>query len=533
MVPEDYYRNRAGRIIELRKADSPKNSELLIPIPGMILFKEIIKKHSNYNELFKKEYELLVNDYVNANALKEDETNKPPQFLHEEITQNLIEHESVKFCIDGYEKSKRYLCVKEKLILTPSSYWDFIYLYRVTNVILLEDRYNELKFNRTYSFLYNRESSRVTDTNLEIVFRTAYRYSNFSVNIFNLTRIDDPSTSKEQILSGKNLNDGKDSMHQVYIYRFWALDPSTHIPTETSYFLKFLQIINTNNPIFTKLNQFTNKEQSPNATKYPRDNIGPITNYILHAPNIQRRCSFIFYDICFDISRLTSRYCTEVAFKNLAYRNQLFKKVLTESERKEDKISFDQFLFCYINGLSITQSSNDIQLAHISDNLKVLMKIGMVNKRVILHEHFLSCIKNTYTDRAIRSTFNSKIENQVNMRNFYKISDYDLNDLLIMISESMNNDELVKYLITYHVDLVISIGQESSSLIECPLKPYMLNYKEKLTAFSNDSKSVESIGGVIRKQINFNVNASSTFNWNNIYVLIFIFCFILFFILVE
>lgn len=106
------------------------------------------------------------------------------------------------------------------------------------------------------------------EENLTVTFGFAYRYTNFSVNTFFLSK-----TSSDQTVSGENQE------HEVRIYRFWAYDPSNDMPQETVYFLKMTQIMNVNNssqqprlPGFTRRNQL-----------YPKDGFNNMANYLIHS----------------------------------------------------------------------------------------------------------------------------------------------------------------------------------------------------------------------------------------------------------
>ena len=65
----------------------------------------------------------------------------------------------------------------------------------------------------------------------------------------------------------------------VRLYKFWAFDPNNDIPNESAYYLKMLQIINYNNPIFTGLvNKFSNKNDV-----YPREHLDNMSNYLIES----------------------------------------------------------------------------------------------------------------------------------------------------------------------------------------------------------------------------------------------------------
>ncbi len=65
----------------------------------------------------------------------------------------------------------------------------------------------------------------------------------------------------------------------VRLYKFWAFDAINDIPNESAYYLKMLQIINYNNPIFTGSDsKFTNKNSA-----YPREQIDNMSNYLVES----------------------------------------------------------------------------------------------------------------------------------------------------------------------------------------------------------------------------------------------------------
>jgi hypothetical protein len=195
--------------------------------------------------------------------------------------------------LKGYEGSKRYLSLN--LLDQKAAYWKFIYDYRINNIVLLDDRLNEpkvnsfffslhnkiqnyfsksnreFKFREKYSFLFDRQKAVDLGKaeNLFISFGSAYRYTNFSINIFYISSLNNES------------NNDRNEEHEVRIYRFWAFDPFNQIPHETSYFFKFLNIINFNNPLYSKMNSkyggFMRKRDA-----YPK-NSQNVSRYALHA----------------------------------------------------------------------------------------------------------------------------------------------------------------------------------------------------------------------------------------------------------
>ena len=119
--------------------------------------------------------------------------------------------------------------------------------------------------------MYNREqSSRIGQAeNLNIEFGYAYRYTNFTINIFYLSLLN---------TSDKN----EDKEHEVRIYRFWSYDTNSNLANESAYYVKMIQIINFNNPQLNKpqQNKFNRRRKKD---LYPKDNFNDLTNYVVHS----------------------------------------------------------------------------------------------------------------------------------------------------------------------------------------------------------------------------------------------------------
>ncbi len=103
--------------------------------------------------------------------------------------------------------------------------------------------------------------------NLNVNFASAYRYTNFSINIFYVSLV---AASDRNANETTTSND--DNEHEVRIYRFWSYDPPNQLPTETSYYVKVVSIINYNNPVFVK-----------NPTR--RNKVVPFLNIKLPSPD--------------------------------------------------------------------------------------------------------------------------------------------------------------------------------------------------------------------------------------------------------
>ena len=128
-----------------------------------------------------------------------------------------------------------------------------------------------LVFNEKYGFIFDRNTKKVDNFNLSFGF--AYRYTNFSINTFYLEPIASQGSSHQD-------------EHQVRIYRFWSFDPLNNIPNETSYFVKLINIINYNNPVYSK-SRFNEKFGPIRKDPYPRENKSNIANYLMHSEYVE------------------------------------------------------------------------------------------------------------------------------------------------------------------------------------------------------------------------------------------------------
>ncbi len=115
--------------------------------------------------------------------------------------------------------------------------------------------------------------------NLNITFGSAYRYTNFSINIFYISSTikefdisDDPNTNNDDTKNNNNNNNNNvNKEHEIRIYRFWSFDPVNQIPNETCYYVKICSIVNYNNPVFVK-GPVDRRGLPFLKKKYPRDN---------------------------------------------------------------------------------------------------------------------------------------------------------------------------------------------------------------------------------------------------------------------
>ncbi len=161
-----------------------------------------------------------------------------------------------------------------------------------------------LKLNPDYEFLLNQQSTFYSDTRLSIQFSIAYRYTNYTVTIYHI--------SKSKLNEDKEENSDKQH-HEVRIYRFWSYDSINNIPIESGYFIKMLRTINFYNPIHKKTTSFSRFRKDGS---YPKEET-TVANYILHSESLIKMFTFILYDFSSDEFRLTDRFCIENSFRKM------------------------------------------------------------------------------------------------------------------------------------------------------------------------------------------------------------------------
>ncbi|RNA42537.1 hypothetical protein BpHYR1_000969, partial [Brachionus plicatilis] len=211
---ENYYKNQDEKLKELRRKNksSMYSSESLIPIPGNQLYSEI--KNRDKSD-FEQELSILNERYMDMNKkIRAEKINE--KSLDESIGTFLTDPD-VNFFYEGYEKNKRYINLK--LRSERGAYWRFLYENKINNIVILDDRFNENLFNKKYSFLFDREQANRfgQSENLNIEFGYAYRYSNFTINIFYLSQLN----TTDQVI---------DKELEVRIYRFWTFDAENNLP---------------------------------------------------------------------------------------------------------------------------------------------------------------------------------------------------------------------------------------------------------------------------------------------------------------
>lgn len=110
-------------------------------------------------------------------------------------------------------------------------------------------------------------------TDFKVKLDVTYRYTSFLMNVYTISSFK------------KSLNESNEIT--VRLYRFWSFDPSNDIPNESAYYLKMIQIINFNNPIYSKTD---NRIISHRNNVYPRSS--NVSNYLLES-------KYNFYAIIF------------------------------------------------------------------------------------------------------------------------------------------------------------------------------------------------------------------------------------------
>ncbi|CAF0939077.1 unnamed protein product [Brachionus calyciflorus] len=469
-MDEKYYEKQNQLLQDLRRRNKNANysSDALIPIPGTQLYDEI---KSRNKKQFKEELDLLNTKYLDT------ETNTKMETLNEndDIIRKIINDQN------GYEKCKRYINLR--LQSDRGTYWKFLYDNKINNIVILDDRSNEALFNKRYSFLYNKDlASRIGQAeNLNIEFGYAYRYTNFSINIFYLS-----------LLNTKDNTDDKE--HEVRIYRFWSYDSETNLPTESAYFVKLIQIINFNNPQLIKpqQNRFNRRRRKD---LYPKDNFNDLTNYVIHSEEPSRMYSFMVFDHICDEIKLTSRFSTENAFK-------IFKSIQKPDRLFDNSFKFtlEQYLFGYITALCSLQLTSDIQLNKMKDHIETIFKLGLQTKYPIINDHFETLLENIHGERLVRSNFQP---NRSSPENYYKFSIFDTNDFTLIINEEgESTDDLIEYIVSNQIDLLITLNNEESINLCKNLKRTKFNkYSESDLPSSPVLKCLN-----LKKSINFNLN---------------------------
>lgn len=461
-IPGDYY-TRMDVVVKEMRMKRDKSNQNLIPIPSVYLFKETLKKNKLENEKFREEFDFLNSKYFekkDKNGFISDMVVKESQpDIENKITNQLLKDDRVKFLYQGYDSTKRYLNIDLNRI-KKSAYWEFIYEYKIHNILLLEDA--DRKFNPDYDFLLDQQTINFSDTGLNVQFHKSYHFTNFTQHTFLISNNKNQTPENENNTDKEKSDKNQKKYHEVRVYRFWAYDSSNNIPIESSYFIKMLRSINFNNPVFKKPSRFTNFRQLPGA--YPKDT-GEVAGYLIHSDSLFKIFTFILYDHTSDEFRLTDRLCIESTFKKLNkdVTQMIDKKKLDLKNQEISLISMDAYLFNYINSLYTMNTNNDIQLFSVESQYKNITKTGIITREPLIKEHLLSMFRNSYIDRLLRSTFINS-QSIKGPKNMYRFNLYSQNDVTAIIENSPNKSELIEYIVHNGIDLVISINQSDNEL---------------------------------------------------------------------
>lgn len=443
-LPHDYYTKMELTTKELRMKKDQTNKNF-VPIPSLYFFQEILKRFDNRQEKFYDEFEFLTAKYLKQH---ENPKHMADMVINEsnlgnKITNELMKDQRIQFFYQGYENAKRYLNINLDQT-KPSAYWEFVYEYKINNILLLEDA--TIQSNPAYEFLLNQQTSYFSEVGLSVEFNSMFRYTNFDMLVFHISST--KSTENEQ---------NKTTNHVIRVYKYWAYDPINNIPIESAFFIKMIRTINFFNPVYKKLNNRFNR------IGYPKEGVD-IASYLLHSDNPLKLFTFIIYDHTGDEFRLTDRFCIENTFKHLKndtlQKNNQFEKRLKSGM----DLTIDNYIFTYINSQNIMNTNNDITLSEFEHHYKNLIKIGFVSKKAIINDHFTNMLRNAYTDRQLRSAFMNKTGADM-PKNMYRYNLYGYYDITGIVCKHEDQNELTDFVIQNRIGDIISINQGDDDMM--------------------------------------------------------------------
>lgn len=441
IIPEDFFETNQELYKEMHTIVAPENK--LNSIPSAKLSEEITKLSNNNNQNFLLEYQLVNSPgFMYAKKQSNSSDNKTPEMEAQE--QKLLRYRSmkeVKFCVDGFINSKYYINLKIKPNENIHEYWKLVYKMDINNIILFVDRFEEESLNQNYNLF---EEEYIFD-DLRVVRDSAYRYTNFSITIF---FISEPGDAEEE---EKRIN----------VYRFWNYNQQ-NVPGAMKYFIKFLRILNWNNP-----NDYSDSgKKIPMLIKKRKPNSSTTASYFLHSDHISRIYSFILNDYVFDEFRYTSQFTLTDIMLKLHWNASTETRVLP--------ISLEQYMFIYYSAYdSVISPSSDTTFDELEKQVKFVNKTGLVTKRMIIADQFQNLIHSSFMEHRYYTNFKESQNGLAIM------SLYDINDLLtINRDKNQDNKTLVQTIIDNNIDLVISLP-ESNKL---NLKSFKMisNYSETL-----------------------------------------------------
>lgn len=363
LVNKNYFNSMEETYTRLKQEMT--KDDTLIAIPGSRLYDEIKLRALNNNDKFILEYKI-----INSPGFIAEQLNRNKDELEQQdITENGYEKETydfrlsslVKFCIEGYEETKRYVCLKNSPNDDIEKYWKFIWDYEISNVVMLFSKVEE----EEYSLKWNLPRDTIIVNNEFIVkYDHGYRYTNFTINIY--------------LLYAKNDSTGEP--RRLNIYRFWLYDISNNVPVFSKYFVKLIRIINFNNPVHTKF--FKKKKKFQIVTNYPRQyDTNSMTNYLIHSSDISRIYSFILYDYICDEFRYTNHFAMDVVLKKLHNYAPTDTRLLP--------INLKQHMFSYYSAFEyVISPSNDVALDEMEGQIKFITKLSVTNKKTVVSDQF-------------------------------------------------------------------------------------------------------------------------------------------------
>jgi hypothetical protein len=340
--------------------------DTLIAIPGSRLYDEIRYRALNNNEKFIFEHKILNSPgFIAEQINRKDDLKSNGQQInehdYEKETYDFRLSPLVKFCVEGYEETKRYVCLKKEPKEDIEKYWSFIWNYEISNIIMLFSKLEEADYSSKWNL--QRETIIVNDEFI-VKYDHGYRYTNFTINIY--------------LLYAKNDSIGEP--RRVNIYRFWLYNNNNNIPVFSKYFTKLIRIINFNNPVHTKF--FKKKKKFQMITNYPRQfDTNSMTNYLIHAQDLSRVYSFILYDYIFDEFRYSNHFAMDIVLKKLHNYAPTDTRLLP--------INLKQHMFAYYSAFEyVISPSNDVALDEMEAQIKFVTKLSVTSKKTVVSDQF-------------------------------------------------------------------------------------------------------------------------------------------------
>jgi hypothetical protein len=471
LIPFNYYDYMQELYSDLRNKYMPENK--LKAIPNLKLYDEIVKCGANNNEIFKMDYEIVNKPEFLRNLREKRDVDRRDD---ENLTDNLRNSTNIMFCVEGYELAKRYIALKTKPVHGIDNYWKHVYEHNVNNIVFLMDKLEEKSLKENYKLL--KESANMVFFDIHVKYDATYKYSNFTVSVFKITRLDKLNAEEKR----------------VRVYRYWMFD-ADDCPASVKNFSKFLRFINWNNPVFNKVRS----QGVKNAAYYPKDSVNDSSStYILHSESKSRIQSFILYDHVCDELRYTSHFLL----------SDVITKLGRDTIKSDQQLAITQTQYIYAHYLAydfVMGAANEIPNEDVGKQIKFILKIGIITRRAIIADQFDVMLKSVY----LQKNSNGQSEHPIiylkdSSENLNVFSLYEYNDLLIWNNSAFEGDNDGESLINSIVNFDISCL-------------FVLNSTGKFngdTLFNNyplsnlSQKTVERNSNFTRTEISFTIKVS-------------------------